>query len=197
LTIILATKVIVQSDADELLRSTAELAAFASQAKHDWETLLLRRARELVPGGRLVLVNFCQNEAGRYLGHTGGVHMFDTFNRLWQHFATEGVIGVNEYVRMTLPHYFKTVEEFTRPLTDPASPVYGAGLRLEHCETRVVPRPFAAAFRQHGDAARFARAYIPTLQSWSESTFLAALAPDRSPGARQASIERYYNAYET
>jgi hypothetical protein len=177
--------------------SGAELAAFASQAKHDWETLLLRRARELVPGGQLVLVNFCQDEAGRYLGHTGGVHMFDTFNMLWQHFAAEGVIRLDEYVRMTLPHYFKTVEEFTRPLTDPASPVYRAGLRLEHCETRVVPCPFAAAFRQHGDAARFARTYIPTLRSWSESTFLAALGPDRSPAEHQAIIDRYYDAYET
>ena len=35
----------------------AELAAFAEQGRRDWETILLHRARELVPGGRLVLVN--------------------------------------------------------------------------------------------------------------------------------------------
>jgi hypothetical protein len=68
---------------------------------------------------------------------------------------------------MTFPQYYKTVEEFTEPLTSPASPVYGVGLRLEHCETRVVDCPFATEFRQHGNAEQFAREYIPTLRSWT------------------------------
>jgi hypothetical protein len=55
----------------------AELAAFAEQGRRDWEAILLQRARELVPGGRLVLVNFCKDQAGRYLGNTGGVSILD------------------------------------------------------------------------------------------------------------------------
>jgi hypothetical protein len=39
---------------------------FAQQAQRDWETILIHRARELKPGGRLVLVNFCKDEAGEY-----------------------------------------------------------------------------------------------------------------------------------
>ena len=61
--------------------SGAELAAFARQGNADWQAILLQRARELRPGGRLVLVNFCRDEEGRYLGRTGGVDMFGTFNR--------------------------------------------------------------------------------------------------------------------
>jgi hypothetical protein len=68
----------------------AELAAFAEQGRRDWETILLQRTRELAAGGRLVLVIFCKDEAGRYLGNTGGVNMFETFNALWQRFAAEG-----------------------------------------------------------------------------------------------------------
>jgi hypothetical protein len=45
--------------------SGAELAAFAEQGRRDWETILLQRAHELVSGGRLVLANCCQDEAGR------------------------------------------------------------------------------------------------------------------------------------
>lgn len=176
--------------------SGAELAAFAEQGRRDWETILLQRASELAPGGRLVLVNFVKDEAGRYLGNTGGINMFDTFNELWRRFAAEGVIGTEEYVRMTLPQYYKTVDEFTRPLTDTGSAVYRAGLRLEQSETRIVPCPFAAEFRRHGDAARFAREYIPTLRSWTESTFLGALSPDRPAEERQGIIDRYYRAYE-
>jgi hypothetical protein len=122
--------------------------------------------------------------------------MFDTANALWRRFVTEGVISGEEYVRMTLPQYYRTVEEFTRSLTDPASPVYRAGLRVEQCETRTIPCPFAAVFRQHGDVARLAREATPALRSWTESTFLAALSADRPLQERQAIIERYYGAYE-
>ncbi|MDH3472971.1 MAG: class I SAM-dependent methyltransferase [Rhodospirillales bacterium] len=153
----------------------AELAAFAEQGNRDWETILLMRAAELKPGGRLVFANFCKDEAGRYLGNSGGAHMFDTFDAIWRDFLAEGTIGQGEYVAMTLPQYYKTVEEFSAPLTDSASPVHGAGLRLEHIETRVTPCPYAAAFAEHGDAAAFAKSYIPTLRSWTESTFFAAL----------------------
>jgi hypothetical protein len=122
--------------------------------------------------------------------------MFDTVNALWQRFAIEGVISSEEYVRMTLPQYYRTVEEFTRPLTDPESPVYCSGLRIERCEMRTVPCPFATAFREHGDAARHARECTPALRSWTESTFLAALSPERPPREREAIIERYYDRYE-
>ena len=53
-----------------------------------------------------------------------------------------------------------------------------------------------ATFEPHSMRARFARAYVPSLRSWSESTFLAALAPDRPSEERQEIIERYYGAYE-
>jgi hypothetical protein len=111
--------------------------------------------------------------------------------------VVDGVIRSEEYVRLTLPTYLRTVEESTQPLTDAASPVYQAGLRLEQCETRVVSCPFATAFRQHRDVPRFAREYVPSLRSWSDGTFLAALAPERPVEERQEIIERYYGAYET
>ena len=175
----------------------AELAAFAKQGRRDWETILLRRAAELVPGGRLVLVNFCRDEQGRYLGHTGGVSMFDTFNSIWQSFVADGTISEDEYLDMTLPQYYRSVEEFTKPLEDPANEVYKAGLRLEEVETRIVQCPFAAEFRQHADPAKFARSYIPTLRSWTESTFFAALSGERALDERREIIDRYYSTYET
>jgi len=173
-----------------------ELAAFASQGNADWQTILLARARELKPGGRLVLANFCRDEQGRYLGHTGGVDMFDSFNRIWREFLAAGEIREDEYRAMTLPQYYKSLSEFTGPLTDPGHPVHAAGLRLERAETRIVPCPFAAEFARHGDAAKFAKAYIPTLRSWTESTFYAALDPVRPVAVRQAIIDRYYACYE-
>ncbi len=159
-------------------------------------TILLQRARELRPGGRLVLVNFCRDEEGRYLGRTGGVDMFGTFNLIWRDLVQAGTIGEAEYRAMTLPQYYKDLGEFTRPLTEPGDPVHQAGLRLERAETRVVPCPFAAEFRRKGDAAAFAKAYIPTLRSWTESSFFAGLDPARSMEERRRIIDGYYADYE-
>ena len=174
----------------------AQLAAFAEQGRKDWERILLHRAVELAPEGRLVLANFCRDEAGRYLGHTGGVCMFDTFNRLWKSLLDAGTIGPAEYEAITLPQYYKTVGEFSAPLEDPDNPVYQAGLRLESIETKVTPCPFAAEFKEHGDPDLFAKSYIPTLRSWTESTFYAGLDGGRPAEERSAIIDRYYRSYE-
>lgn len=172
-----------------------ERAAFARQGREDWDRILLHRAAELAPGGALVFANFCQDEHGRYLGSTGGVNMFDTFNALWLALLDDGAIRRDEYVRMTLPQYYKTVEEFSAPLTDPSSAVHQAGLRLTAIETRVTPCPYALDFKRHGDAAVFAPAYIPTLRSWTESTFFGALDPERPREQRQEIVDRYYQSY--
>lgn len=37
-----------------------ELVAFEQQGREDWAAILLHRARELKPGGRLVLINFAK-----------------------------------------------------------------------------------------------------------------------------------------
>ena len=172
-----------------------ELKAFEQQAREDWSSILLHRARELKPGGRLVLVNFCRDEQGRYLGNTGGVNMFDNFNANWQAFLTDGDISEKEYQSMTLPQYYNTVEEFGAPLTDTKSDVYKAGLRLESIETAVVPCPFAVDFTEHGDAGRFAKAYIPTIRSWNESVFAGALSKQRPEQQRKELVEAYYQRY--
>lgn len=174
----------------------AERAAYEEQGRKDWEAMLTRRAVELVPGGRLALFNFGIDEEGRYLGHTGGVSMFDIFNELWAELAEEGVITSEEYADTNFPQCYRTVEQFTAPLRDPDSPVYRAGLRLEHVETHVVGCPYARAYASHRDAQMFARSYIPTLRSWSESVFLTGLSADRSEQERRGIVDRFYDSYE-
>jgi SAM-dependent methyltransferase len=173
----------------------AELEAFRRQAHGDWRRILLHRARELKPGGKLVLINFARDEQGRYLGNTGGVNMFDNFNRIWLDFLAAGHINREEYHNMTLPQYYNTVEEFSAPLVDASDPVHQAGLRLERIETRIVKCPYAESFREHGDAARFAQEYIPTIRSWNESIFFNALSSERSVEERRQIIADYYGNY--
>ena len=172
-----------------------ERDTFARHAARDWQTILLCRAREMKRGARLVLVNFCRDQQGRYLGNTDGINMFDTFNQIWQAFLDDGEITREEYENMTLPQYYNTVEEFSRPLVDKTNPCYRAGLRLENIETRVVKCPFASDFKNHGDLEKFADGLIPTLRSWNQSIFFGALNPARALQERSEIIESYYAAY--
>jgi hypothetical protein len=174
----------------------AERDAYREQGRRDWDRFLLARARELKAGGRLCLLNFGIDEEGRYLGHTGGVSMFDTFDRLWRGMAEDGRITHEEYVATCFPQVYRTLEEFTAPLTDSGHAVHRAGLRLEHVESRHTRCPYARDFEAHRDAARFASEYIPTLRSWSEPTFANGLSPARTPDERQAILDEFFGRYE-
>jgi hypothetical protein len=66
--------------------------AYEETGRIEWERLLALRARELVKGGRLCYFNFGIDSQRRYLGHTGGVSMFDTFSRLWRGLVDDGII---------------------------------------------------------------------------------------------------------
>ncbi len=175
--------------------SSAEREMFRAQSLRDWETILLNRARELRAGGRLVFANFCIDEEGRYLGHTGGVNMFDEFARHWRELLASGRITEAEYVGATFQQFYKTPEEFAAPFRDRQSKVAKAGLRLDHVSTLLTPCPYAEEFRGHRDAAAFAKAYVPTLRSWSETVFAGALDPSRSIDERAAILDEFYGAY--
>ncbi len=175
------------------------LAAYAEQAAKDWERILLARARELMPGGRLVFMNFGKDEEGRYLGATGGVNMFDTFHDLWKGMLADGLISEAEYRAANFSQFYRTKEEFCAPLVDTSSPVHQAGLRLISAHTGLIPCPYRVAFDQSGgamSAREFAVSYIPTLRSWSETVFANALDGARPGEERAAIVDRYYQRYE-
>ena len=173
-----------------------ELDAYVEQGRVDWESMLLNRASDLAPGGKLALFNFGIDEEGRYLGSTGGVSMFDTFNKLWAAFRDDGTITDEEYTNTNFPQSYRTVEQFTNPFVNEDNPVYRAGLRMEHVETRIVECPYEVDFRDHRDADKFAREYIPTLRSWSETTFAAGLSGQRSSEECQEILDRYFDSYQ-
>lgn len=172
-----------------------ELETFRRFALADWESILLNRSRELKSGGRLVMSNFCIDEQGRYLGNTGGINMFDTFAMLWRRLVDDGTITGEEYADTAFPQFYKTMEEYCAPLTEPASAVYRSGLRLASAETRVVACPYAAKFADDGDVEGFAEAYVPTLRTWSETVFFNSLDVARPEQERREIVDRFYRSY--
>ncbi len=176
----------------------AERAQFSAQAAADWERILLARAAELTPGGRFICLNFGIDEAGRYLGHTGGQSMFDNFTHHWRALRDDGRITPEEFTRATFAQHYRTVDEFTAPFAEAGSAVRQAGLKLLSVETRLTPCPYHAEFQRSGGAmssAEYAASLIPTMRSWSETVFRTAL--DRRPEAEiQNLVDAFYGAYE-
>ncbi|MBJ3774431.1 class I SAM-dependent methyltransferase [Acuticoccus mangrovi] len=176
----------------------AEHAQFAAQAKADWERILLARARELKPGGRFVCLNFGIDEEGRYLGNTGGQHMFDIFDRLWARLRDAGKITKDEYDRATFVQYYRTQAEFAAPLLDETSAVHKAGLRLVDSFSTYTRCPYEQHFAEANgamDPRTFAKTLIPTMRSWSETVFSSALS-DRDPAEAAALVDEFFQSYE-
>ena len=171
--------------------------AFAKQAAVDWQNILLARAAELVPGGRFICLNFGIDAEGRYLGNTGGKHMFDHFHKFWKALYEKGSITKSEYEGATFVQYYRTMEEFCAPFSDPNSDVSRAGLVLKSSSTKLTKCPYEAAFHDAGEGMsnrEYAESLIPTMRSWSETVFKTALKGRDSSEINEI-VDDFYQAY--
>lgn len=91
------------------------------QAAADWKSILKARAKEMVPGGRFVCVNFCKNSDGYFLGQTDvGASMWDSFQSSWDQLKEQGLIEEEERLGVSFPNYYRTKEEFMEAFDDDA-----------------------------------------------------------------------------
>ena len=171
--------------------------AFAKQAEADWQNILLARAAELVPGGRFICLNFGIDAEGRYLGNTGGKHMFDHFHKFWKELYDKRSITKSEYEGATFVQYYRTMEEFCAPFSDPNSDVSRAGLVLKSSSTKLTKCPYEAAFHDAGGKMsnrEYAESLIPTMRSWSETVFKTALKGRENSEIKKI-VDEFYQAY--
>jgi len=168
-----------------------EAAAEQAQASQDWSSIMSSRAKELKPGGKCVIVNFCVSEQGFYLGNTEvGVNMWGSFQKCWSRLKDDGLIDESELKAVSFPSYYRSRAEMCEGV-DSIS-----GLSVVECEERIVRCPY----REHwtsGKSTRSAREhaewFVPTTKTWSNSTFKAALRSDRDD--KDAVIEQFWVNY--
>ena len=175
-----------------------EQQRFKDQAAEDLNRILLARAAELIPGGRFICFNFGIDDEGRFLGNTGGVHMFNQFDRFWKDLADQGRITPEEYTRATFTQHYRTMDEFLAPFQDPNSAVSKAGLRLKSSHSILTPCPYRARYDASNSAMSprdYAKSLIPTMRSWSETVFTTAL-DQRPKDEAMAIVDDFYQAYE-
>jgi gibberellin A4 carboxyl methyltransferase len=152
-------------------------AAFARQANRDLVRFLECRARELTPGGKLLIAS-----PGDSLDRRLADGLYDVVNDACLDLIAAGRLPRERYERFTMPLYFRTVAETLTPLEDDASPVRGA-FAVDRAETLEVPTPFIVAFDRDGDAAKYAEEYTGFLRAFSEPVARAALVADEADDA--------------
>jgi hypothetical protein len=152
-----------------LVVSPAATAAFRRQAEQDLVRFLDRRARELVPGGKLLLAAPGDTDQARI-----NDELADVLDGACCDLVAAGRLEQEEYERFTLPCYFRTVAELLAPLEHAESPVRGA-FAVDRAETLEVPTPFVVEFQRGGDVAAFARSFTGFLRAVSEPVLRAAL----------------------
>jgi hypothetical protein len=158
-------------------------AAFKGQAEQDLVRFLECRARELVPGGKLLLASPGDTDQARV---SDGLS--DVLNDACLDLVADGQLKREEYERLTMPVYFRTVAELLAPLEREDSPVRGA-FRVDRAEALEVPTPFAVEFRRSGDVAAYAAAYTGFVRAVSEPVVRAALG---QPAGETATVDSLY-----
>src|SRR5262249_49975431 len=158
-------------------------AAFMRQAEQDLVRFLEYRAAELVPGGKLLLAS---------PGDTGEVRvsdgLSDVLNNACLDLVADGRLKREEYERLTMPVYFRTVEELLAPLEREDSPVHGM-FAVKRAAALEVPTPFLVEFRRSGDVAAYAEAYTGFARAITEPVVQAVLD---QPEGMAATVEGLY-----
>jgi hypothetical protein len=162
----------------------AAAEAVATQAADDWRLFLGHRARELVPGGTLVIVTSLRDQDG-LIGAEGLMRLAD---RVLAELVDDGALQQVERDRMLLPTYHRTAVEFVAPFRD----AFGTTLMLEDLRELRQTDPLIAAFERSADAAAFGRDLAGFLRGLSESFLRACLDERRDPVSSDALIERFF-----
>ena len=165
-------------------------AQFDQQGARDWESFLTLRARELRPGGRLIVVHPntpATIEGGKL---SGFLDLMDQANIVLAKMVKHGAISAEARARMVLGSYPRSRRELLAPFDS-----YGTfeGLVVQHCETLVPVDAAWAAFLKDGDKSALATKHA----QFFRSTFMPSLATALEGANNESVIREFASELET
>jgi len=147
---------------------------YEQQGAQDWERFLALRARELRPGGRLVVV--CP-------GAGAGQAIANHADTVIAEMVKEGAISATERARMTLAFWMRSESEYVAPFQRDGRFL---DLTVEHCES--TPQADAAweQYQRDGDAEALAIKHAAFFRATFLPTLADTLTRADDPEARRA-----------
>jgi hypothetical protein len=149
-------------------RDASARDAFHRQAAEDWRAFLAARGRELLPGGRLVVLTMACDDRGDF----GYRPLLEAMYAALAGMVGEGVLGEKELGRMAIPTVGRSREDFAAPFAGGAR---SDGLSLDELaifegEDRIFER-----YRAGGDAKAFGAEWAAFSRASVFPTLAAAL----------------------
>lgn len=156
--------------------SEQDRQAFSEQAKQDVAQYLHVRAKELVPGGKLLVEVFGFKDDIRTCDG-----IYDLLNDAVLAHVETGDIARDTYEQYYQPVYLRDLEELTAPVTDKT--YKSAGLfSLDQSMSYEVPVPFVEDYRKDGNLERYVKDYVNFFRAFTEAVLRNALpeTPERN-----------------
>jgi len=144
------------------------MAALSQQAEQDLVQFLKCRARELVPGAKLLLATPGDTDQVRLCDG-----LYDVLHEACIDLVAESRLEPEQHERLYMPCYYRTVAELIAPLERDDSPVRGA-FTIDNAEALEIPIPFIVEFQRGGDVAAYAEGFTGFLRAVSEPVVRAA-----------------------
>ncbi|XP_067670275.1 uncharacterized protein [Haliotis asinina] len=172
--------------------SRDEIDVVQAQARKEWQRFLLIRAKELKPGGCMMMI-LPAEVSGRRYGQSR-VHLQNLWiamTKVWRLLRDLRVITKSEYKAANFSSYYRSEEELRAPFSDAASQVVQAGLRIKSLEI-CHQEPNSMKCGVMADRETSAGRFVWTIRSWTERIFLQALS-NRSRASRLDVVNSFYD----
>jgi hypothetical protein len=159
------------------LSSSAQVRAeFDREAESDWRAFLTMRARELRPGGRLVVVLPARADDGS----TGFEKIMNEANAVLEEMVSDGDVTAAERARMVVPTYPRRTRDLLAPFERVA---HFEGLTIEELVTLELPDAAWSDYEQDGNSDALATKHALFFRSIFMPSLAASLDGVRSGAA--------------
>lgn len=153
-------------------------AAMKRQSAADWIAFLDHRGHELRRSGRLIVLGGASAEDGT----SGAEGLMDAANTSLRTLVDAGILRPDEYRRMTIPTYNRSLAEFVAPFDGEG---LGGRLELRDRAMRTLPDPYFDTYTRDGNLERYVEAVVGFFRAAFEESLWAGLDHDRDAAARE------------
>jgi salicylate 1-O-methyltransferase len=165
-----------------LSRDEQAAATYARQAADDWIAFLTARSRELVPGGRLVVLTMARDG-----GEAGYQPLLEALGEELAVMVADGVVTRDEVSRMAIPSVGRSEPELTAPF---APKNQFAGLAIEHLELFDAEDQYWTKFQKNRDPSAFAAQWTTFIRISIFPTLLTVLDGQPHDPRREQIVSR-------
>jgi len=141
------------------------------KADRDWCLFLRRRAREVKPGGWLVIETMSSIEDPNDPSGlaAGGHRLYRAFWRVAKGMAKDRLLDPACLKTFVFPLYFRELHEVRAPLERETD--LEAAFDIVELTSELIPNPYVRLLEEDGDAQAYARNYAAFARGFSESAF--------------------------